>query len=45
VDILARAGYPKAVMINTLTWLIQSEGAGSGGLLASLQGRKNESRR
>jgi putative metalloprotease len=37
-DILARAGYPKNVMINTLTWLVQTEGASSGGILASHPG-------
>jgi predicted Zn-dependent protease len=35
VDILVRAAYSKAVMINTLTWLIQTEGASNGGLLAT----------
>jgi predicted Zn-dependent protease len=38
VDILVRAGYSKAVMINTLTWLVQTEGASSGGILASHPG-------
>lgn len=38
VDILTRAGYPKTVMINTLTWLVQTEGASSGGILASHPG-------
>ena len=38
VDILVRAGYSKAVMINTLTWLIQTEGASSGGILATHPG-------
>src|SRR6266852_3897190 len=38
VDILTRAGYSKAVMINTLTWLVQTEGASSGGMLASHPG-------
>lgn len=38
VDILTRAGYSKNVMINTLTWLVQSEGATSGGILASHPG-------
>lgn len=38
VDILTRAGYSKAVMINTLTWLVQTEGASGGGMLASHPG-------
>jgi len=38
VDILTRAGYSKAVMINTLTWLVQTEGASSGGILATHPG-------
>jgi predicted Zn-dependent protease len=38
VDILARAGYSKTVMINTLTWLVQTEGASEGGFLASHPG-------
>lgn len=38
VDILVRAGYSKAVMINTLTWLIQTEGGSNGGLLATHPG-------
>jgi predicted Zn-dependent protease len=38
VDILARAGYSKTVMINTLTWLVQTEGASSGGFLATHPG-------
>ena len=35
VDILTRAGYSKAVMINTLTWLVKTEGASGGGYLAT----------
>ena len=38
VDILTRAGFSKNVMINTLTWLVQTEGASSGGILASHPG-------
>jgi len=38
VDILTRAGYSKTVMINTLTWLVQTEGASGGGFLASHPG-------
>lgn len=34
IEILARAGYPKNVMVDTLTWLVQTEGASSG-ILAS----------
>jgi len=38
VDILKRAGYAKTVMINTLTWLVQTEGASGGGFLATHPG-------
>jgi predicted Zn-dependent protease len=38
VDILVRAGHSKAVMVNTLTWLIQTEGESNGGLLATHPG-------
>ena len=38
VDILTRAGFSKTVMINTLTWLVQTEGASEGGFLASHPG-------
>ena len=38
VDILTRAGYSKNVMINTLTWLVQTEGGSSGGILATHPG-------
>src|SRR5215468_3297339 len=34
-EILERAGYSKDVMINTLTWLQQTEGAGGGGFFAT----------
>jgi predicted Zn-dependent protease len=34
-DILKRAGYPAATMIDTLTWLMQSEGADGGGFFAT----------
>jgi len=37
-DILTRAGYSKSEMINTLTWLVQTEGASHGGILASHPG-------
>jgi predicted Zn-dependent protease len=35
VEILQRAGYPKDVMINTLTWLNEIEGGSSGGFFAT----------
>lgn len=35
VDILKRAQYPATTMIDTLTWLIQTEGASSGGFFAT----------
>ena len=38
MEILTRAGYSKNVMVNTLTWLVQTEGASSGGILASHPG-------
>jgi putative metalloprotease len=38
VDILTRAGYSKNIMIDTLTWLMQTEGASAGGMLASHPG-------
>jgi predicted Zn-dependent protease len=38
VDVLRRAGYSKDVMTKTLTWLLQTEGAGGGGLLATHPG-------
>jgi putative metalloprotease len=38
VDILARAGHSKSVMMNTLTWLLQTGGASSGGVLATHPG-------
>ena len=38
VEILRRAGYPKEVMINTLTWLIQTSGPSSGGFFATHPG-------
>ena len=31
VELLRRAGYPKAVMINALTWISRTPGGGSGG--------------
>ena len=38
VDILTRAGYSKAVMIDTLTWLLQTSGPSGGGMLATHPG-------
>jgi putative metalloprotease len=38
VDILTRAGSSKTVMIKTLTWLVQTEGASGGGFLATHPG-------
>lgn len=38
VDILRRAGSSKEVMINTLTWLLRTEGASGGGFLATHPG-------
>jgi predicted Zn-dependent protease len=38
VDLLRGAGYSKEVMINTLTWLLQTEGGSGGGFLASHPG-------
>ena len=35
VDVLKRAGYPAATMMNTLTWLTQSEGVAGGGFFAT----------
>jgi len=35
VEILRRAGYPKDVMIHTLTWLTQAEGNSGGGILST----------
>jgi predicted Zn-dependent protease len=35
MEILARAGYPKEVMPNTLTWLLQAEGGSGGGFFAT----------
>ena len=38
VELLRRAGYPKAMMIETLTWLVQASGPGGGGFLATHPG-------
>jgi predicted Zn-dependent protease len=38
VALLLGAGYSKEVMINTLTWLIQTGGASEGGFLATHPG-------
>lgn len=41
VDLLRGAGYSKDVMINTLTWLLQTEGASGGGFHASHPGTQD----
>jgi predicted Zn-dependent protease len=41
VDLLRGAGYYRVVMINTLTWLLQTEGASGGGFLASHPGTQD----
>jgi len=38
MEILGRAGYAKDVMVNTLTWLMQTEGGSAGGFLATHPG-------
>ena len=38
VVLLRRAGYPKEMMVDTLTWLMQVSGAGSGGFFATHPG-------
>jgi putative metalloprotease len=38
VVLLGRAGYPKEMMIDTLTWLLQVSGPGSGGFFATHPG-------
>ena len=38
VELLRRAGYPKEMMIDTLTWLLQVSGPGSGGFFATHPG-------
>jgi predicted Zn-dependent protease len=38
VVLLRRAGYPKEMMIDTLTWLLQVSGPGSGGFFATHPG-------
>jgi predicted Zn-dependent protease len=35
VVLLRRAGYPKEMMVDTLTWLLQVSGPGSGGFFAT----------
>jgi predicted Zn-dependent protease len=35
VDILKRAGYPAQTMLDTLTWLAQTEGTDGGGFFAT----------
>jgi predicted Zn-dependent protease len=41
VDLLRGAGYSKELMINTLTWLLQTEGGSGGGFLASHPGTQD----
>ena len=38
VDLLRRAGYSKDVMVQTLTWLVRTEGSSEGGFLATHPG-------
>jgi len=38
VELLRRAGYPKAMMVDTLTWLMQVSGPDSGGFFATHPG-------
>jgi predicted Zn-dependent protease len=38
VDLLVRAGYSKQLMVETLTWLMRTEGASEGGFLATHPG-------
>ena len=38
VELLSRAGYPKAMMVDTLTWLMQVSGPDSGGFFATHPG-------
>jgi putative metalloprotease len=38
VELLRRAGYPKEMMIDTLTWLMQASGPDSGGFFATYPG-------
>jgi predicted Zn-dependent protease len=38
VLLLRRAGYPKDMMIDTLTWLLQASGPESGGFFATHPG-------
>jgi len=38
MDLLGRAGYSKEQMVQTLTWLMRTEGDGGGGFLATHPG-------
>lgn len=38
VELLGRVGYPKEMMITTLSWLMQASGSGGGGFLATHPG-------
>jgi putative metalloprotease len=44
VDILRRAGYPREVMVNALTWIMKVEGNGGGGFLSSHPATKDRIR-
>ena len=35
MEILRKAGQPPEIMVETLTWLVQSEGGSSGGFFAT----------
>ena len=37
-ELLVRAGYPKQMMIDTLTWLMQTSGSDHGGFFATHPG-------
>ena len=40
-ELLVRAGYPKQMMIDTLTWLMQTSGSDSGGFFATHPGTED----
>jgi len=44
VQILRRAGYPKEVMVDALTWVMKTEGNGGGGFLSSHPATKDRIR-
>lgn len=41
LELLRRAGYPKDLMITTLTWLLQASGPDSGGFFATHPGTRD----